>query len=42
MIDTFINSASSHIVQSTLFAGAAALLTLHSARTKRRCAFGCG
>ena len=28
MIDTLINSASSHLVQSTLFAGAAALLTL--------------
>ena len=28
MIDTLINSTSSHLVQSTLFAGAAALLTL--------------
>src|SRR5215471_1437257 len=28
MIDALINSASSHLVQSTLFAGAAALLTL--------------
>jgi hypothetical protein len=28
MIDTLIHSASSHLVQSTLFAGAAALLTL--------------
>lgn len=28
MIDTLVNSAASHLVQSTLFAGAAALLTL--------------
>src|SRR5437868_15312974 len=28
MIDTWIHSISSHLVQSTLFAGAAALLTL--------------
>jgi len=28
MIDTLVHSASSHLVQSTLFAGAAALLTL--------------
>src|SRR5580658_3192690 len=28
MIDTLVHSASSHLVQSTLFAGAAAVLTL--------------
>jgi hypothetical protein len=28
VIDTFVYSASSHLVQSTLFAGAAAVLTL--------------
>lgn len=42
MIDALIHSASSHLVQSTLFAGAAALLTLAFRKNRARCAFGYG
>ena len=42
MIDTLVYSASSHLVQSTLFAGAAALLTLAFRANRGRCAFGYG
>src|SRR5437016_2817650 len=39
MIDTFIYSASSHLAQSTLFAGAAALLTLAFRANRARVRF---